>query len=89
MFKPIKIFTGETVNSLHLNKAAFDKGFKAFQKGDYYNNPYDELIKSADNEKTITELYLASKEWQRGQNAAYNMYLERNIIRESYREQRS
>lgn len=62
----------EKINPRHLIKSAFDKGFKAFQKGNYFVNPF----------KRDT---WAFKEWQRGQNAAYKMYYERNVTRESYR----
>lgn len=66
----------EKINTKHLIKTAFDKGFKAFQRGNYFDNPF----------RLDT---WAGKEWQRGQNAAYAMYLERNKQREEYRDGRS
>lgn len=76
MHRTMKLYNGQVVDSLHLIKVAFDKGFKSFQKGDYFNNPYDDGS-------------WANKEWQRGQNAAYKMYYERNKVRESYRDNSS
>lgn len=58
----------------HLFRHAHDRGFKDFQKGNYFNNPF-----TLDTWK--------AKEWQRGQNAAYKMYLDRNIQRETFRKQ--
>lgn len=60
------------MNIHYINKLAFDKGFRAFQKGNYFDNPFD---KDTD----------AWKEWQRGQNEAYAMYLNRNLTRERYK----
>lgn len=62
----------ESYKDNHLNKKAFDKGFKDFQKGEFYENPYDDFTQS--------------REWIRGQNAAFKMYLERNIVRERYKQ---
>jgi len=56
----------------HLNRHAHDRGFKDFQRGNYFDNPY----------KPDT---WNGKEWQRGQNAAYTMYLNRNLTRERYK----
>lgn len=61
-----------TYNSKHLNKKAFDKGFKDFQRGNYFDNPYPDYV-------------ILYKEWIRGQNAAYKMYQDRNKTRELYK----
>lgn len=63
------------LNTKHLIKSAFDKGFRSFQKGNYFDNPF-----SSDT--------WAYKEWIRGQNTAYLMYADRNAIREGYRDGR-
>lgn len=59
----------------HLNKYAYNKGFSAFLAMDF-NNPFP--ISS-----------LSNKEWERGQNAAYFMFLKRSKLREANRQNRS
>lgn len=68
----VTLYNSKIVDDTHLFKPAFDKGFRAFQKGTYFDNPFESGT-------------WANKEWQRGQNAAYKMYYDRNKVRESYR----
>lgn len=55
----------------YISKKAFDRGFKDFKNGEL-DCPFD-----VDS--------LNSKEWQRGFNYAYNIFLSRAKTREHYR----
>jgi len=57
--------------SQHLNYQAFNRGFNAFMNN-VWVSPFEKDSPSY-------------KEWERGRNAAYFMWLERTKKRESYR----
>ena len=57
----------------YLSKKAFDQGFKDFKQGNIYDSPFE-----------LGSVY--HKEWLRGIEYAYNLYLHRNKSREQYRE---
>ena len=61
---------------MYIHKYAYHSGFSDFLRGEH-SNPYDEM-----------EKFNANREWQRGQNAAYKMCLERTQRREVFRKQR-
>jgi hypothetical protein len=56
----------------YINKKAFDRGFKDFKTGDIYSSPYE--LDSINH-----------KEWLRGINFAYALFLKRAKTREEYR----
>lgn len=59
----------------HLNRYAYNRGFSAFIAMNF-DNPYK------------LDTY-ANKEWERGQNAAYFMFVKRSKLREANRQNRS
>jgi len=57
----------------HINKKAFDQGFKDFQNG-VLSNPFPPVGWN-------------DKEWERGQNLAFKLYYDRAVQREIYKKQ--